>query len=258
MSFLDSIILGIVEGITEFLPVSSTGHLILTSAILHLTQTDFLKSFEIIIQLGAILAVVVLYWKTFLNVEVLKKIAVAFLPTGVIGLALYKIVKTYLIGNTTVVLLALLIGGIALIVFEVMFAKQKEERENEGPQYLTYKAAFFIGLFQSIAIIPGISRSAASIMGGLFLGFPRRLVVEFSFLLAVPTMLAASGLDIVKSASSFSLSDVGVLVTGFVVSFIVAIFSIKFLLRIIKTHTFIPFGIYRIIVSLLFYFFVLK
>jgi undecaprenyl-diphosphatase len=163
-----------------------------------------------------------------------------------------------LIGNEVVVLLALLVGGIALIVFEYLHKSQEMEREHEGPTHLSYKAAFFIGLFQSIAIIPGISRSAASIMGGLFLGFPRRLVVEFSFLLAVPTMLAATGLDLVKSASSFSLSDFGVLAIGFIVSFIVAFFSIKFLLRIIKTHTFVPFGIYRIVAAILFYFFVLK
>jgi len=255
MDLLSSLILGIVEGITEFLPISSTGHLILASSLLGLAESNFAKSFEIIIQFGAILSVVVLYWKSFLNIEVLKRLFVAFLPTGVIGLALYSLVKTYLLGNEVVVLWALLIGGVLLIVFELM---HKEPAEAEGEvESITYTQSFFIGIFQTLAIIPGTSRSAATIVGGLLLGLRRTTIVEFSFLLAVPTMLAATGLDLMKNASSFSSDQFGSLAVGFLVSFIVALFSIKFLLGYIRKHTFIPFGIYRIVVALLFWFFIL-
>ena len=252
MGFIDSVILGIVEGITEFLPISSTGHLILASALLGVAQSDFVKSFEIIIQLGAICAVVVLYWKLFFNIEILKRIVVAFIPTGIIGLALYKVVKTYLLGNEVIVLWALLIGGIALIVFEY-FHKEKEHATQDIAA-MTYKQSALIGLFQSIAIIPGVSRSAASIVGGLLVGMRRTTIVQFSFLLAVPTMLAASGLDIVKDHSSFSGSNIFTLLIGFVVAFVVALFSIKFLLSYVRKHNFVPFGIYRIVVAILFWF----
>lgn len=252
MTIVDSVILGVVEGITEFLPISSTGHLIVAGQLMHLTQNDFLKSFEIIIQLGAIASVVVLYWRSFFNIEILKKLFVAFLPTAIIGLALYKIVKTYLLGNELVVLWALLLGGIALIVFELLHTDKEPATASAAP--MTYTQAGLIGLFQALAIIPGVSRSAATIVGGLLLGLSRTTIVEFSFLLAVPTMLAATGLDLVKNASTFSTDQAGMLAVGFVVSFVVALCSIKFLLSFVRTHTFIPFGIYRILVSILFFF----
>lgn len=256
MSLLHSIILGIVEGVTEFLPISSTGHLILASSLLGLSQTDFQKSFEIIIQLGAIASVLALYWKSFLNIEILKRVAIAFLPTGLIGLALYKVIKTYLLGSEAVVLWAMLLGGIILIAFEY-FHREKPNavREVSG---MSYGQAALIGVFQSVAVIPGVSRSAASIVGGLGLGLTRVAIVEFSFLLAVPTMLAATGLDLFKNASAFSPDQFGVLALGFITSFVVALFSIKFLLKFVRTRTFVPFGVYRIIVALLFFFFVLK
>jgi len=256
MTYVDSAILGMVEGIAEFLPISSTGHLILASQLLQLGQSSFLKSFDIIIQLGAIGAVVALYWRSFFNIELLKKLFVAFLPTAVIGLALYKIVKTYLIGNEMVVLWALLLGGIALIVFELLH-KEKESAVAHATD-ISYKQAALVGLFQALAIIPGVSRSAATIVGGLMLGLRRSAIVEFSFLLAVPTMLAATGLDVVKNASSFSTDQVGILLVGLITSFVVALFSIKFLLSFIRTHTFIPFGIYRIVVAIVFFFFILR
>ncbi len=258
MTILHSIILGLVEGVTEFLPVSSTGHLILVSELLKIGQSDFVKSFEIIIQLGAILAVVVLYWKRLWNIENIKKLIVGFIPTGVIGLVLYKVVKTYLLGNDRVVLWALLLGGIALVAFEYWYRSrplavpQGVAENGEGIGAITYKQSFWIGLCQSLAIIPGVSRSAASIVGGLLAGVPRPAIVEFSFLLAVPTMLAATGLDLVKNASSFSSDQTSVLVVGFVVSFVVAWGSIKFLIRYVREHTFVPFGVYRIVLALLF------
>jgi undecaprenyl-diphosphatase len=251
MDMMSALLLGIIEGITEFLPISSTGHLILASHILLLPQDNFGKSFEIIIQLGAILSVVVLYWKSFLNIEVLKRLFVAFLPTGIIGLALYKVVKTYLLGNEVVVLWALLIGGAILIAFELWHKEPSGEPQQIAR--IPYKKSFYIGLFQALAIIPGTSRSAATIIGGLALGITRATIVEFSFLLAVPTMLAATGLDLVKNASSFSYDQAGVLAMGFIVSFIVALFSIKFLLQYVRKHTFVAFGIYRIAVALLFW-----
>ena len=256
MTIIHTIILGIVEGISEFLPISSTGHLILTSEILKIAQSDFTKSFEIIIQFGAIFSVIFLYWKKFWNLELIKRLIVAFIPTGIIGLALYKIVKTYLIGNESVVLWSLFLGGIILIIFELYHRGEEEKNEEilgDEITKITYKKSFIIGLFQSIAIIPGVSRSASTIVGGLWLGLKRTTIVEFSFLLAVPTMLAATGLDLVKNASSFSSSDFSSLAIGFVVSFVVALFAIKFFLKFIKTHDFIPFGVYRIIVAILFW-----
>ncbi|MBV9159381.1 MAG: undecaprenyl-diphosphate phosphatase [Candidatus Kaiserbacteria bacterium] len=245
MNIIHAIILGVIEGFTEFLPISSTGHQILVSHLLQIPQTDFLKSFEIVIQLGAILAVVVLYWRRFLDIEILKKLFVAFLPTGIIGLALYKIVKIYLIGNETVVLWALLIGGIVLIAFEYLHT----EGDQESLSSITYKQAALIGLFQAIAIIPGVSRSAATIVGGMLLGLKRATIVEFSFLLAVPTMAAASALDILKSFGTIESGGIGVLLVGFVVSFVVAILGIRFLLAAIRRYSFVPFGIYRILLA---------
>jgi len=245
-----ALILGIVEGITEFLPVSSTGHQILVSALLGIPQTEFVKTFEIAIQVGAILAVVIIYWRSFLNIELLKKLFVAFLPTGVIGLALYHVLKTYLIGNEVVVLAALFLGGIALIVFEKYHAESVNGPVN--PREITYKNAFLIGLAQAVSIIPGVSRSAATIVGGLAVGLPRALVVEFSFLLAVPTMVAATGLDLVKFGFTFTGSEWGLLAIGFVSAFVVGFVSVRWFLTYIRSHTFSAFGIYRIIVSILF------
>jgi len=249
MTYFDATILGFVEGITEFLPISSTGHLILASTLLGLSQSDFLKSFEIVIQLGAILAVVVLYFKRFLEIRTLLKLFVGFLPTGVIGLALYHVVKTYLEGNVAVVLWALLLGGVALVAFEYLHT----EGSQEGIESLTYTQCLVIGLFQSVAIIPGVSRSAATIVGGLALGIKRATIVEFSFLLAVPTMIAASGLDLVKNANSFGSGDIAALAIGFIVSFFVALASIRWLLSIVRRHTFVPFGVYRILVAVAFW-----
>src|SRR5262245_55789258 len=188
--------MGVVEGVTEFLPISSTAHLILTARALRLADSEFLKSFEIIIQLGAILSVVVLYWGKFWNWEMIKKLVVAFIPTGIIGLTVYKAVKSVLLGNVTVVLAALVIGGVILILFE-RFRKQVDAPTDFSE--ITYSRALLIGVFQAIAVIPGVSRSAATIVGGSSIGIGKRTIVEFSFMLAVPTMLGASVLDLYKS-----------------------------------------------------------
>ncbi|HET7187216.1 MAG TPA: undecaprenyl-diphosphate phosphatase [Gemmatimonadaceae bacterium] len=248
MSLLHALILGIVEGITEFLPISSTAHLILASRMLAL-DSEFVKSFEIIIQFGAILSVVVLYWKKFWHWDVLKKLVVAVIPTGVIGLTVYKAVKGYLLGNLTVVLLSLLIGGIALIVFERF--RNGSEADVDFAE-ITYRKAFLIGLFQAIAVIPGVSRSAATIVGGSLIGVSKRTIVEFSFMLAVPTMLAATGLELVKGRGALA-GHYDVLAVGFVVSFITAIIAIKSFLGYIKKRDFSAFGWYRVVLAAVYY-----
>lgn len=254
MTFLHSIILGIVEGVTEFLPVSSTGHLILASSLLGIMQSEFVKTFEIAIQLGAILAVIMFYWRSFLNWSLLKKIIVAFIPTGVIGLALYKIVKTYLLGNEWIVLTALLVGGVVLIAFEKWHG---EKNAAHGLETLSYRDAALIGLAQSVAIIPGVSRSAATVVGGMSLGLTRTAIVEFSFLLAVPTMAAATGLSLLKANTAFSGHDWSALLIGFIISFVLAVVSIRWLLKYIRGHSFVAFGVYRIVLSLAFFAFLL-
>lgn len=257
MDYLHAIILSIIEGVTEFLPISSTGHMVLAAKILNIAQTDFVKNFEIIIQLGSILAVIFLYWKTILNNrKIWKKIIIAFIPTGVIGFALYKVVKSVLLGNSVITLYALLIGGILLILLEKIYKEQ--DHHVSDIEKISSKNAFLIGVFQSFSIIPGVSRSAATIIPALFLGTKRKTAVEFSFLLAIPTMLAATALDLVKSNFSFTSSEYFILTTGFIGSFIVAIFAVKFLLNFIKKHTFVLFGIYRIILAIIFGLIILK
>ena len=256
MDFITAFILGIVQGISEFLPISSTGHMILASHLMGLKHTEFLKSFEIAIQVGTILSVVVLYWRSLLvDFEVIKRLVVAFIPTGVLGLTLYKLIKGYLLDSETVVLCSLLIGGIFIVAFEYWY-REKEDATSEIRE-ISYKNAVIIGLFQSIAMIPGVSRSASTILGGLWLGLKRKTIVEFTFLLAVPTMLAATGYDLIKSGSQFSFDQIQYLLVGFVTAFVVALLTIKFLLQFIKTHTFIPFGIYRIVL-VVFWFLLLK
>jgi len=256
MDFIKAIIFGIIEGITEFLPISSTGHLILTSRLLGISQTNFIKSFQIAIQLGAILSVVVLYWRSLItNFKVLKRVLTAFIPTAVLGLIFYKFAKQFLLGNTEVVLWALFVGGILLILFELLYFERPGATDEISN--ISYKKSFLIGIFQFIAIIPGVSRSAATIIGGLILGLKRRTIVEFSFMLAIPTMLGATALDLVKHAGTFSSDQFIFLSIGFVTSFGAAFFSVKFLLHFIKTHDFISFGIYRVIMALLFWFFII-
>ena len=253
MSLLHAVIFGIVEGVTEFLPISSTGHLILAARVLGLAQTEFIKSFEIAIQLGAILAVFFLYWKRFLvDFEALKRVMVAFTPTSILGLVFYKLVKKTLLGNTKVVLWSLLIGGVLLIIFELLYREKEIAKEDISD--ITLGQSFLIGVFQSVAIIPGVSRAAATIVGGLLLGLRRKTIVEFSFLLAVPTMLAATGFDLMKNAGLFSLNQFRFLFVGFIVAFIVAALSVKLLVYFIKNHNFILFGVYRIAVAFIFLF----
>lgn len=251
MTILQTLILGIVEGVTEFLPISSTAHMDITRALMNLEATSFLKSFEIVIQFGAILSVIWLFReKIFSSFPIyFKKILIAFIPTGIIGFVLYKAIKTFLIGNLWIAGAALVVGGIKILFFEKVFKKRTEpERDFES---LTTRELLWMGVAQAVAVIPGVSRSLAVILSGRMMGVPKVLVTEFSFLLAIPTMAAAAGYDLYKSGFQFQGGEWGVLTLGFVVSFITALVSVKWLIRYIQNHSFSLFGWYRIAIGLL-------
>lgn len=256
MNLLTTCILAIVEGITEFLPISSTGHMILAARLLSIPQSEFVKSFELFIQLGAIMAVVSLYAKNILSKpKRLIPIMVAFLPTGILGVTVYKLVKGYLLSNVTVVLASLFFVGILLIVFEKWWGKHGSKSQTAVTlDTLSLSHAVIIGLFQSIAMIPGVSRSAATTIGGMITGLSRSDALEFSFLLAIPTMLAATGYDLLKSSTQFSLSEWQLLGIGFLVSWVSALFAVKALVSFVRTHSFIAFGVYRIALSAVLFF----
>ena len=252
MNFIHVLILSAVEGFTEFLPISATGHMILVSKLLGIAETDFLKTFEIVIQLGAILAIVVLYFKKFLSSwNLIKKLMVAFIPTAIVGFTLYPLIKGVLLGSSSITLNALFWGGIALIGVE-WFLKKYRVRSTKYIEP-TYKQALIIGTFQSISVIPGVSRAAATIIGGRLTGLSREIATEFSFLLAVPTMIAATALDVYKSRDMITQGGVFTLFVGTVLAFIFAMIAVKFLVNYVKKHDFTAFGIYRIILSILFW-----
>ena len=255
MHVFDAFLLGALEGLTEFLPVSSTGHLILASHLLGIPDSTLLTSFEIAIQLGAIGAVLLTYWRSFLDLKVLTRLFVAFVPTAVIGLAFYSVVKHFLLGNELVVVWALLIGGLILIAFELFY--KEPNYAPDSIKAISYPKAALIGLFQAVAIIPGVSRSAATIVGGLLLGIGRAAIIEFSFLLAVPTMGAAVALDVLKSYKDFTPDGIGLIGIGFVTAFAVAFLALRTFLGVVRRYGFIPFGVYRVLLALLFFFLVL-
>lgn len=249
MDFVNVLILSIIEGITEFLPISSTGHLILTSRLLDIPTSDYLKTFEIVIQLGAILAIVVLYYKKFLtDFRLYKNLFISFLPTAVIGFLVYPLVKVFL-GSTQIVVWSLLIGGIFMILFE-QYYKKTVHGSLSTVHYL------LIGLFQSISMIPGVSRAMATIVGGRIVGMDRKTATEFSFFLAVPTMVMASTYDLYKSYGILTNIDFYYIGIGFVASFIFAVFAVKLLVNYVKNHDFTIFGVYRIILAILFWIFI--
>ncbi len=237
---------------TEFLPISSTGHLILTQKLLAMQETEVLKSFDIAIQLGAILAVVLIYGRSIKRTpNVWLPIITAFIPTAVFGLLLHSIVKTYLLGSSTVVTSSLLIGGVIIILFEALY--KKEIATIRSLEAIPLKTALTIGLCQSLALVPGVSRSGATIIGGMLLGVERKTIVDFSFLLAIPTMAAAVGFDLLKSAHLFTAQDASTLCIGFLAAFITAYIVIRWLLKFIQTHTFTVFGMERIVVAIAFW-----
>jgi undecaprenyl-diphosphatase len=254
MSIFQSIVLSIIEGLTEFLPISSTGHMILASSVMHIQEDAFVKTFEISIQIGAIMAIVIQYAKRFLKgISIYLKLGIAFIPTGIIGILAYPYIKAYLF-NSTVVAVSLLLGGIILILIDKKVADQ--QTKSDVIENMKYKNAFFIGLFQSISMIPGVSRAAATIIGGIFNGLNKKQAIEFSFLLAVPTMFIASGYDLIKTNIEFSRHDMLLLGLGLVVAFITAWFAVKVFLKIVQNYGFKYFGYYRIIIAIIFLIFI--
>lgn len=254
MNIFQTFILGIVEGLTEFLPISSTAHIDIVRSLLFIPSSDFIKSFEIIIQLGAIMAVVALYaHKVFSSWLYIRNLIIAFIPTGIIGFILYKLIKSFLLGNILIIAFALLLGGIVILFFEKkMEEKRVDENLSAGDiKDMSIKQLIILGLAQSLAVIPGVSRSGAVIIAGRSMKINRALITEFSFLLAVPTMLLAVIYDIYKSGLSFSESQWGTIAIGFVVSFVVALIVIKWFLAYIRKHDFKIFGWYRIILGLI-------
>ncbi|OGC99154.1 hypothetical protein A2W16_03600 [Candidatus Amesbacteria bacterium RBG_16_48_31] len=247
MNWGQGVILAVVEGVTEFLPVSSTGHMILVGQLLGVAQTGFVKSFEIAIQLGAIGAIVALYWRKLLQQSrVATRVAMAFLPTGIIGVLAYKLVKQYLLGNAWVTVGALFLGGVVLLIWEGDRLKKQKSNSKFEIQNLSYGRCVLIGLGQAVAMIPGVSRALATILSGEIAGLGRKEAVEFSFLLAVPTMMAATGWDLVKSGGSFGRGEWEMLGLGFGAAFTAARVTVKWLVLYVKKNNLAGFGWYRI------------
>jgi undecaprenyl-diphosphatase len=248
MSILESIILAIIEGLTEFLPVSSTGHMIIASSVMGIASDPFTKMFTVAIQLGAILSVVVLYWKRFFqSFDFYLKLLVAFIPAAVFGL-LFNDTIDELLERVDVVGYTLIIGGIIFLFIDKIF-----EKNSESKQQVTYPIALKIGFFQTIAMVPGVSRSAATIIGGLTQKLTKKDAAEFSFFLAVPTMFAATALSVFKffhQGGSFGSGEVTLLVVGNIVAFIVGIIAIKSFISFLMKHGFRIFGYYRIALGL--------
>ena len=250
MNIIQSIVLSIIEGLTEFLPISSTGHMILASSIMNIPEDAFVKTFEISIQIGAIMAIVLLYTKRYLKeFSIYVKLGIAFLPTGIIGFIAYPYIKTYLF-NPIIVTVSLILGGIILILIDKKLNKQ--ESSGITIENISYKNAFFIGLFQSVSIIPGVSRAAATIVGGIFNGFNKKQAIEFSYLLAVPTMFVASGYDLYKTSVVFSGHEIFLICLGLVIAFVTALIAVKVFVGFVENYGFKYFGYYRIIIGILF------
>lgn len=258
MNIFDAIILGIVEGLTEFLPISSTGHMILASELLSLEQTDVLKCFEVVIQLGSISAVVFMFFnrlKQDFNLWI--KLIFGFIPTAIIGFIFYSHIKSFF--NSSTVAYMLIIWGVIFILVEIYRKKVLPKQEVSNLDGISYKQAFIIGLSQCLAMIPGTSRSGATIITSLLCGLNRITAAKFSFLLAIPTMFAATFYDTYKNIDIFkeNLNYIYTFLIGGLVAFLVALFAIKIFLNFIGKFDYIPFGIYRIIVGLIFLVFVL-
>jgi len=250
MSYIQAIIIAIIEGLTEFLPVSSTGHMILADSLMHVQDKEFAKTFEIVIQLGAIMAVLLMYIKRFfVGINIYLKLFVAFLPTGIIGFLAYKTIKHYLF-NPFTVSISLIIGGVVLIFLDKW--SEKKRSEYKEVEDISFLGAIKIGLIQCLSMIPGVSRAAATIFGGIYAGFNRKQAAEFSFLLAIPTMFAASGYDLLKEKDNIHSEDISILLVGALIAFLVAIVAIKGFIAFLNKYGFKHFGYYRIALGVLF------
>jgi len=243
MHIFQAIIIAIVEGITEFLPVSSTGHMIITQKLLGIEPDTFVKLFTVNIQFGAILSVIILYWKRFFqSFDFYVKLFVAFLPAAILGF-LFSGYIDRMLESVLVVAISLVLGGVILLFVDSWFNKPSED------QKISFPNAIIIGLFQTIAMIPGVSRSAATIVGGLTQKLSRKNATEFSFFLAVPTMFAASAYEMIKSYKAIQPQHINILIIGNVVAFLVAMLAIKGFVAFLTKHGFKVFGYYRIIVG---------
>lgn len=250
MNLIQAIILAIIEGITEFLPISSTGHMVIASAFMGIGKNDFVKLFEVCIQLGAILSVVVLYYKRFFrSIDFYLKLIVGVIPAVIVGV-LFKKRIDILLESPLVVAVMLLIGGVVLLFVDDWFNKPVVDKEKE----IDYPTAFKIGLFQCLAVIPGVSRSAATIVGGMSQKLSRKVAAEFSFFLAVPTMFGATVKELwdyhKHHAQMFDGDQIKLLLIGNIIAFVVALLAIKTFITYLEKHGFKLFGWYRIIVGI--------
>jgi undecaprenyl-diphosphatase len=245
MDIVQSIILGLIEGITEFLPISSTGHLIVASDWLGLPQSEDNKAFEVIIQLAAILAVTANYRDKFTlkALELWQKVVLAFIPVGIVGLLLHKQIKALF--SVEIVAAMFIVGGVIFLIVE--FLQRGKSQPVTRLEDVSYRQALWIGIAQVFALIPGTSRAGASIIGAMLVGLDRKTSAEFSFLLALPVMLAASGFDLLKHYQDFAGSDWLTLAAGFITAFIAAFVTMKLLLGFLQRFTFVAFGVYRIL-----------
>lgn len=258
MNLLNAIILGLVEGITEFLPISSTAHLIISSKLLNIPQTEFQKFFEVFIQSGAILAVVLIYWQKILNNKILlKNIVLSFIPTAITGFLLHKVIKGVFFESFELIGMSLFIVGIFFIVYEYLLKKKIVKTDKKIIQ-MTIIQALLIGLGQSLAVVPGVSRAGAVILTMMILGFNREESALYSFVLAVPTLLAASAFDFLKTDPQiiFTGNNPAFLIIGLITSFMSALLAIKWFIKFLQNNSLSYFGLYRIALSI-FTFFVL-
>ena len=249
MNIIQAVIIAIVEGLTEFLPVSSTGHMIIASSLMGIEKEEFTKLFTVAIQLGAIMAVVVLYWRKFFDFakwQFYLKLIVAVIPAIILGLLFSDKIDALLESPTTVGI-TLILGGIVLLFIDRFFLNSTITEESQ----ISFGKSFVIGIWQCIAMVPGVSRSAATIIGGMQQGLTRKLAAEFSFFVAVPTMAAATGYKLLKGYKSFTSDHIMLLAVGNVVAFLVAIIAIKFFIGFLQKHGFRIFGWYRIIAGII-------
>lgn len=247
MTYLQVIILAIIEGITEFLPISSTGHMVIAAHYMSIENQTLLKAFEVIIQFGAILSVILLYRKKFIStdIEFFKKLIFAFIPTGILGFLLKNKVDAWL-DSVQIVAWSLIVGGIILIACDFLFKKHETYKPLDQ---LSLKDSISLGLFQSLALIPGVSRSGATIVGGMLLKMNKKDAAEFSFFLAVPTMAAATLYKSIKIIPTINSNDALLIAIGSLIAFIVAYAAIKSFIHIVSKYGFMYFGVYRILLG---------
>ncbi|MBL0708738.1 MAG: undecaprenyl-diphosphate phosphatase [Sulfurimonas sp.] len=251
MSIFDAVILGVIEGFTEFLPISSTGHLIVASEFLGIEQTSVTKAFSVIIQFSAILAVFFNYKEKFTlsKISLWKKVFLAFLPIGVVGFIFSSQIKELF--SIDVVAVMFIVGGLVFLIVEKFFIDEDSSKTIDDVEQISTKQALLIGFAQVFALIPGTSRAGSTIIGALLLGISRKASAEFSFLLAFPVMGAVTAYDILKHYHEFSDANLVTLAVGFLVSFVVAFITIKLFLKFLENFTFVSFGIYRIVFGVL-------